>query len=102
MSVHVSPSDVYNYLYFAKGRGFINSYERLKIKNRVMWKIETISTRYDKHHGIEWATIVLTSREACAFIEGTYAASKVNPTTRAGADRARWEDTHVMPHPFSS
>jgi len=97
MTRHASPNDAQMYLYFAKDKGFIGGYERLKDKRRVLWKVETISTRYDQHHGVEWVPIVLTSREVCVFIEGCWAASKHHPTTRAGAYGAPWEANHVTP-----
>jgi hypothetical protein len=99
---HVSPDDVYGYLSALKRAGIIGGFERIRQRGRTLWRVETISTRYDHHQGgVEWASIVLTSREACAYVEGTYAARGWHPTGRAGAYRASWEANHVLPHPFS-
>lgn len=97
---HVSPSDVYGYLSWAKRENVIGGFERMRVRGRVLWRIETVATRYDAHNGIPWAPIVLSSREACAFIEGVWAGRGQNPTTRPGAYRAPWSANHVSPSPL--
>ena len=85
MAQRASHSEADNYLGFAKAAGYIHDYERLENTGRVMWKIETIPTRYNTYHKVmDSEPIVLTTREVMAFIEGVWAGAKIHPTRRAG------------------
>jgi hypothetical protein len=81
-------SSAENYLGWALAAGHIFGYGRLDGERgeRVRWRIEVQPTRYAAHHDPDArGVIVLTTREVMAFVEGLWAATKTQPTTRAGA-----------------
>ena len=85
MPSHASPSDARNYLDFAKTAGYIHDFEQIDNTGRILWKIETIPTRYNTYHALmDSEAIVLTTKEVHAFIEGVWAGAKIHPIKRAG------------------
>jgi hypothetical protein len=85
MSAHASPTDAHNYLDFCKASGYIQGFEKVQEPGKTLWKIQVWPTRYNTYHKLmDYETIVLTTREVMAFIEGVWAAAKIHPTTRAG------------------
>lgn len=101
-ATRVSSADIYGYLSLAKEEGVIHGFDRIDTPGARggLWRIQVPSTRYDQYKEIEWATIILKSREVCAFVEGWWAAKGRHPTNRAGASRAPWEQRHSSPNPF--
>jgi hypothetical protein len=70
------------YLDAARAMGWIQGYERL---DDGRWLIEVPGTRREVYNDPDArGAIALTSREVYAFVEGCWAGSGTNPTTRAG------------------
>jgi hypothetical protein len=85
MAEHASPTDARNYLDFATASGYIQGFEKIEQPGKTLWKIKTLPTRYNTYHKLmDYESIVLTTREVMAFIEGVWAAAKIHPVHRAG------------------
>jgi hypothetical protein len=83
----ISPNMAHNSLSHAKSEGIISDFIRSDQPGRVFWVIDVPGTHYAEHfESGSKGQIVLTTREVMAFIEGTWAALKINPVNRAGAE----------------
>lgn len=91
-----SPNDAELHLSTVQRMGHIYSFKRVRrrvvesggkaVAQPVKFAIETVPTRYDHYHDPEArGTIILTTREVMAFIEGIYAATRLVP---ASGDRS--------------
>jgi hypothetical protein len=85
-SNRANPSDIEGTLWWYKREGHIQDFEKVKVGGSLRWKVTVQKTRYQNYHHPDapHPTILLTSREMLAFIEGLWVGMGHEPTTRAG------------------
>lgn len=86
MSRRATPQNAAMYLDELEREGYIGGYEQIDRQGAVAWKVQVPGTRRQRHYGVMWDDIVLSTREVYAFVEGAWAGRRAVRNTRVGAE----------------